>query len=104
MSDLPGKETLPSDPRELSGPAVSKISVDPLATLIVEREPPSDYHVDDLLVMWRGAQRETTNAYTMWREDRAAAGYATYVAALDREERAAEVYANVRGRMVDWNP
>ena len=73
---------------------------DRLAALVSGRERPTVSCVDELLQVWRHAQQEVGCAYARWRELARGGrdGHAAYVAALDREERAAGVYAAVRSR------
>lgn len=79
-------------------------SGDKLAALLAGPDRPTDYLVDELLRAWRDAQRDATEAYASWRELAPDAGHPAYLAALDREERAAEVYAEVRRRTLEWSP
>lgn len=76
---------------------------DRLAALISGSEGPTPHHVDELLLAWRHAQQEASDAYSRWRELAPRDGHAAYLAALDREERAAEVYAEVRRRALAWS-
>jgi len=71
---------------------------DRLAALVSGLERPTAHHVDELLLAWRDAQREVSRAYARWHELARRDGHAAYLAALDREERAAGVYAEVRNR------
>lgn len=73
---------------------------DKLAALLEDLDKPTTYDVDELLRAWRDAQREATDAYAGWRQFGARDGHPAYVAALDREERAAEVYAEVQRRVL----
>ena len=75
-------------------------SEDRLAALMIGLERPIAYYVDELLVSWRHAQ-EAVHAYARWHELAPRDGHAVYLAALDREERAAGVYAEVRRRAID---
>ena len=74
---------------------------DRLAALISGLERPTAYYVDELLLSWRHAQQEATLAYARWHELAPRDGHAVYLAALDREERAAGVYAQVRRRALE---
>lgn len=76
--------------------SVGYAATDRLVALLAGAESASGYYVDELLVVWRAAQRDTRKAYARWCELTNVGGYASYLAALDREERAAEVYAEVR--------
>lgn len=76
-------------------------SEDRLAALITGLERPTAYYADELLLSWRHAQREATHAYVRWHELASRDGHAVYLAALDREERAAGVYAEVRRRSLE---
>ena len=73
---------------------------DRLAALVSGRERPTAPCLDELLHAWRHAQQEVRRTYARWRElaRRGRDGHPAYLAALDREERAAGVYAEVRGR------
>ena len=77
---------------------------DKLAALLTGPDRPIDYLVDELLWAWRDAQHDATEAYASWRELAPDGGHPAYLAALDREERAAEVYAEVRRRRLEWSP
>jgi hypothetical protein len=77
---------------------------DKVAALLTGPDRPIDYLVDELLRAWRDAQRDATEAYASWHELASDGGYPAYLAALDREERAAEVYAEVRRRRLAWSP
>ena len=76
-------------------------SGDRLAALLTGLERPTSPYVDELLLSWRHAQGETTRAYARWHEVASRDGHAAYLAALDREERAAGVYAEVRRRALE---
>ena len=78
--------------------------VDRLAALVSGLETPTACHVDELLLAWRHAQQEATDAYACWHALSPRDGHATYLAALDREERAAGVYAEVRRRARERRP
>lgn len=71
-------------------------ATDRLVALLAGSEYPNGHYVDELLLVWRAAQRDTRKAYARWCELTNVGGYASYLAALDREERAAEVYAEVQ--------
>lgn len=75
-----------------------------LATLLEDPGTPPAYFVVELLRAWRDAQRQATDAYVSWRELAPGGGHPAYLAALDREERAAEVYAQVRRRAFEPSP
>lgn len=79
--------------------SASYAASDRLIALLEGSERASRDYVDELLVVWRAAQRETQKAYARWCE-LTIGGHASYLAALDREERAAEVYAEVLKRAV----
>lgn len=74
---------------------------DRLAALMTGLERPTAHYVGELLLAWRHAQQEATRAYARWRELGPRDGHAAYLAALDREERAAGVYAEVRRRALE---
>lgn len=76
---------------------------DRLAALLGGPDRPTAYDIHQLLRAWREAQRQATDLYASWRELAAGAGHPAYLAALDREERAAEVYAEVRRRALAWS-
>lgn len=75
--------------------------VDRLAALINGIEWPAACFVNELLLAWRHAQQEATDAYAGWHGLAPRDGYTAYLAALDREERAAVVYAEVRRRAIE---
>jgi hypothetical protein len=56
-----------------------------------------------LLRAWRDAQREVRSVYADWCELGSATRRAAYLAALDREQRAAEVYAEVVRRLTHFS-
>lgn len=76
-------------------------SQDRLAALITGLERPTATYVDELLVSWRHAQQEAAQAYAHWHALGPGDGHAVYLAALDREERAAGVYAEVGRRALE---
>ena len=78
--------------------------VDRLAALVNGFERPTACCVHELLLAWRHAQQEATDAYAGWHGLAPRDGYAAYLAALDREERAAGVYAEVRRRALERSP
>jgi hypothetical protein len=78
--------------------SVAERGGDWLAALLEHPGKPPAYFLDELLRAWRDAQRQATDAYVCWRELDPGGGHPAYLAALDREERAAEVYAQVRRR------
>jgi hypothetical protein len=56
----------------------------------------------DAYVSWREACLQVKDAYGFWATERgqgATSAFGRYMAALDREERAAEVYAGLVGRV-----
>jgi hypothetical protein len=56
----------------------------------------------DAYVSWREACLQVKDAYSCWATERgqgATSAFGRYMAALDREERAAEVYAGLVGRV-----
>jgi hypothetical protein len=97
----------PHSAKRLSAPEDESTNVpgcgseDRLAALITGLERPTAYHVAELLLSWRHAQQEATRAYARWHELSLRDGHAVYLAALDREERAAGVYAEVRRRAIE---
>ena len=97
----------PDSAERLSAPEYETTSVsascgsDRLAALIKGLERPTAYYVDELLLSWRDAQQEAVHAYVRWHELAPRDGHAVYLAALDREERAAGVYAAVRRRALE---
>ena len=74
---------------------------DRLAGLLDGSDRPIADYVEELRLIWRDAQREARDAYVSWRGREAGGGHVAYLAALDREERAAEVYAEVRRRLLE---
>lgn len=89
-------ERLPAPEDDITNASAGCGTRDRLAALITGLESPTAYHVDELLLSWRHAQQEATRAYARWHELAPRDGHAVYLAALDREERAAGVYAEVR--------
>ena len=77
---------------------------DRLAALLGGPDRPTAHDLDELLRAWRDAQRDATDAYACWHELAPSGGHPAYVAALDREERAAETYADVQRRALEWSP
>ena len=77
---------------------------DRLAALLGDPETRAADYVDDLLLAWRDAEQQATDAYATWGRQAPRDGHRVFVAALDREERAAEVYAEVRARALEWTP
>lgn len=103
MSGGWAERLLPPDETVTKGSA-SPRARDRLAALLGGPDRPTAYDVDELLRAWRDAQREATDLYACWRELALDDGHPAYLAALDREERAAEVYAEVRRRALEWSP
>jgi hypothetical protein len=91
----------PLPPKDRTNGSAGSGAGDRLAALLAGSERPLADYVEELLRIWRDAQRETTDAYVSWRGRGAGGGHAAYLAALDREERAAEVYAEVRRRRLE---
>ena len=77
---------------------------DRLTALLGGPDRPTACDLDELAHAWREAQREATDLYASWRELALGSGHPAYLAALDREERAADVYAEVRRRALEWSP
>ena len=101
MSGGFAERLLPPDRATMKGSAVPAAS-DRLAVVLCGPGRPTAYDADELLRAWREAQREATDLYASWRELARGGGHPAYRAALDREERAAEVYAEVRRRALAW--
>jgi hypothetical protein len=75
-----------------------------VAALLAGAARPTACDVDELLRAWRAAQRDATDAYASWRElTPPGDGHPAFLAALNREERAAEVYAEARRRAIEWS-
>ncbi len=102
MSGGSAERLLPPDEAATKGSAVPAPG-DRLAALLGGPERPTVRDVGELLRAWREAQREATDLYASWREPAPSGGHPAYLAALDREERAAEVYADVRRRAIMWS-
>lgn len=75
---------------------------DRIAALLTGPDRPTACEVGELLRVWRDAQRDATDTYASWRELTPRDGHPAFLAALDREERAAEVYAKARKRAIEW--
>lgn len=102
MSGGFAERLLPPDRATMKGSAVPTAG-DRLAALLGGPGRPAAHDADDLLRAWRDAQREATDRYASWREVALGGGYPAYLAALDREERTAEIYADVRRRALAWS-
>ncbi len=74
------------------------------AALLADPQTRTACYVDDLLRAWRDAEQQATDAYATWGEFASRDGHPAFVAALDREEKAAEVYAEARRRALEWTP
>jgi len=103
MSGGSAEPLLPPDNAAIKESASSPAS-DRLAALLGGPDRPSTYDVDELLRAWRDAQQDAKEVYAAWRGPSPSGGHPAYLAALDREERAAEVYANLQRRALEWKP
>ena len=74
-----------------------------MAVLLAGLDRPTACDVAELLRAWREAQRDATDAYAFWRDLAPGGGHPAFLAALDREERAAEVYSEARRRASEWS-
>lgn len=88
----------PARRSEAASESAGSRPADRLAALVTGVERPTLDCVEELLLSWRHAQQQARDAYTRWHELAPRHGHAVYLAALDREERAAGVYAEVLWR------
>ena len=102
MTGSSAERLLPPDEAATRGVASSRPG-DRVAVLLAGADRPTARDVDELLRAWRGAQRDATDAYASWRDLTPGDGHPAFLAALDREERAAEVYAEARRGAIEWS-
>ena len=104
MSGSSAERLVPPDEAATGGVASSRPG-DRVAVLLAGADRPTACDVDELLRAWREAQRDATDAYASWREltPGQSDGHPAFLAALDREERAAEVYGEARRRALEWS-
>ena len=102
MSGSSAERLLPPDEEGTRGPASSRPG-DRVAALLAGPDRPTACDVDELLQAWRDAQRDATDAYASWGELTPGDGHPGFLAALDREGRAAEVYAEALRRAIEWS-